>query len=104
MDLKLFKQFSQEQYRDAISACLPSGDAWVAKDIPEKNLYKLLFGLAKEYVLVARDIDSLFSELNPETTLQLIENWEKELGIPDEIFPVASTVSERRDNIRIKPT
>lgn len=88
---------------DLLARYLPDGYAWRAKWIDESFLRRLLKGFGKEFGNIEQRNAWLKRELNIFTTTDLIENWEKEYGIPDEVFTIdGKTIEQRRLNIIIK--
>ena len=90
---------------DLLARYLPDGKAWNAKWIEGSNLRRLLKGLGKEFSNIEEQNEWLRRELDPRTTLDLLPEWEKQYGIPDDdgVFIVeGKTVAERRLNLFIK--
>ncbi len=85
-----------------LTGYLPEGKAYLAKSIPDSNLYKFLRACAFSYLSLNGDIEAMFDELDPTTTEDLISEWEREFGIPDDCLDVAATLEERRNNIIAK--
>jgi uncharacterized protein YmfQ (DUF2313 family) len=81
---------------------LPNGIAWFAKKIINSNTYKLLKSFAEYLNMYFLDIEKLKNELSPDTTIDLIDRWEKEYGIPDDIFAVENDIQDRRNNVILK--
>jgi hypothetical protein len=90
------------EQRDSLSKFFPSIRPLCAKDIPEKNFYKLLLGYAKEFVRMECAMIEAQQQQNPKNTTVFIEEWEKSLGIPDDCFSVTGTLAERRLNVVVK--
>jgi len=90
---------SQDEYALSFAKYLPNGELWISKNIPESNLYKLLFGLA--YILIDVDIkiNELKTEFYPVNTEKFIEEWEELLGIPDGCLKNDGNLEERKINI-----
>lgn len=88
---------------DLLARYLPEGIAWKAKWIEESYLRRLLKGFGKEFNNIEQRNNWLKRELNIFTTTDLIDLWEKEYGIPDNVFSIdGKTIEERRLNIIIK--
>lgn len=88
---------------DLLARYLPDGYAWKAKWIDESFLRRLLRGFGKEFSNIEQRNAWLKRELNIFTTTDLIENWEKEYGIPDNVFTTeGKSIEDRRLNIIIK--
>lgn len=81
---------------------MPVGKAMENKYDIDTNIYKFWKAVAMYYVLVEQNYNELISELGITTTEYLIERWEKEFGIPDNNFEIATTLEERRNNILLK--
>lgn len=93
---------SQEKATFSLGAYLPDGFAFMAKNIAETNLYKLLDACAKSFVLFTQTIDDVHLEMNPATTEDLIARWEKEYGMGKSCFGIADTLEQRRANLLIR--
>jgi uncharacterized protein YmfQ (DUF2313 family) len=89
-----------EQYRDQLIALLPQGAAWIAE--PITVLYKLLHGVAESAARVDTRVDDLIREINPETTSELLADWERALGLPDNCGTAPTTAVDRRDAVVLK--
>lgn len=87
----------------ALADVMPNGKVFDAKNIGSSTFRKFLKGLAQEQVRYESSLFELISQYIPNFTTSYIEEWERELGIPDECFLVAGqTDLERRRNIIIK--
>jgi uncharacterized protein YmfQ (DUF2313 family) len=75
---------------------LPTGLAWDAYRIVGKNAYKLWSAFAQAYENMSQSLCQLALELNPYTTVAMIEDWERAVGLPDACLPPATTLAERR--------
>jgi uncharacterized protein YmfQ (DUF2313 family) len=90
-------------YRQQLQQLKPRGMAWPTG--PDANQTLLFDGLAVEYARVhGRGLD-LLAETNPRTTLELLPEWERFAGLPDECSAlVATTIQERRLALETKLT
>lgn len=86
--------FTRDEYRDALGALLPTGDAW-PRSI-NSTVFKLLAGLAAELQRVDAAAWRLIDEADPSTTLELLADWERVTGLPDPCVTAVQTVAERR--------
>lgn len=88
---------SVEQYKQFLLKLLPRGMAWPR----EKQWYvsKLIDAIAQEFYRVQLRADVLLQEKDPRATLELLEEWEKVVGIPDGCAPPAPTLDRRRADI-----
>lgn len=98
MSLDFSAQTIDEQSQ-MLARHLPDGDAWVNKFNSESNLGKLIIGLAAEYLKISIMIEDSLNEVNINTTVQLIDEWERSVGIPDDCFDASGTLQERRDRV-----
>lgn len=90
----------KKKYTGAIRKLLPTGWAWEAKDSLTSNLYKLLTSMADEYSRIEERAIALLKESNPATTFELLPDWERVFGLPDECAPdEVLTVQQRRQRI-----
>jgi len=93
----------EENQADYLARYLPDGEAWKSKWIEGSNLRNLLIGLGKEFSNIEQRNSWLRRELNIYSTEDLIEYWEKDYGIPDNIFSITGkTIKERQTNLIIK--
>lgn len=83
-----------------ILALLPFGRAWARSE--GSNLSKLAQGAGESLEEVDRRSAELLDELDPSSTAELVRDWERVLGLPDECAGAGSTLSERRDFIVAK--
>lgn len=81
-------------YARQLKALLPRGPLW-ALDVTSE-LHKLMLGLAEELARVDARSDALVEELDPRTTTECIDDWERMLGLPDDAFPAGASLAERR--------
>lgn len=90
---------SAEEYIKQIQRYLPRGYAWDAKVDPATNLYKLLQAVADEAARVDCRGCDLLDEVDPRTTFELLEDWERVLGLPDHCTEQGTTLQERRNAV-----
>lgn len=99
---------SAAAYGSLISSLLPEGDAWPRE--PGMPLAKLTDWMAAEFARVDARVADLLREADPRQTAELIEEWEREVGLPDECSAGLSTLEARRAAIvtrlteRLSPT
>ncbi|MDR1946588.1 MAG: DUF2313 domain-containing protein [Desulfovibrio sp.] len=63
---------------------------------------RLLRGLSLEFERVDARARKLIIESDPRTTLELLPDWERAYGLPDECLPAGDTVPERREALVTK--
>lgn len=87
-----------EFYREQFLALLPPGRIWPEDRSSSFQQLALAFGaqLARVHESVLR---VLVQELDPRVTVDLLPEWETELGLPDPCTPAAQTIQERRQRV-----
>lgn len=82
------------EWRDMLKAYLPRGAAWA---VPPGSVFEgLLHGLAEEFARAEVRLAQLIDEADPMTTVELIDEWEAMLGLPDGCFPASSDLDARQ--------
>jgi uncharacterized protein YmfQ (DUF2313 family) len=95
--------YSADEYRNQLQQLLPPGYAIPATEGTEA--YLLLDGIAQELARVDGRAEVLISEANPATTTELLPDWERVAGLPDECSNGAdSTIEARRRALLAKLT
>jgi uncharacterized protein YmfQ (DUF2313 family) len=102
--MKLLFNKSKESIRILLTKFLPNGIFWDAKRKQDTNIYKLINALSDEYKRVKDLLYSIVNNRYVDDTELLLEQWEKDLQLPDECLPLADTISERQKNILFKYT
>jgi uncharacterized protein YmfQ (DUF2313 family) len=85
-----------DRYRDRLLSLLPPGDA-IAKGT-DSRVYAFMEKVATEFARVDESVTALLYDFVPSRALNLIDEWEKSLGLPDTCF-TPSTDDERRKAI-----
>lgn len=88
---------SAEHYRRQLTSLLPTGFIWPVDG--ESSLAKVLLGWSAELARVDQRVVDMLDEVDPRSTYECIEDWERGLGIPDECETLGSTIQERREAI-----
>lgn len=83
-----------EDYEQALVQLLPRGDAWNLD--PEGVVRKLLRGLAVEPARVEDRLRQLLREIDPRTATELLEDWERVLGLPEKCGTPPTSLDARR--------
>ena len=73
---------------------LPTGRAWPKG--PRANLNLLLSGLSASRAALEVRSEDLIEESDPRTTSEMLEDWERVLGLPDACLPEPQSLAERR--------
>jgi uncharacterized protein YmfQ (DUF2313 family) len=90
----------KNRYAKLLKSLLPEGWVWDAKNIKSSTLSKLLSSMAEEYSRIEERALALVKESNPATTFELLPDWERVFGLPDQCAPDESlTLQQRRQRI-----
>ena len=90
-----FVRRNDEDYADAWSRLLPVGQAWPRH--PESILARLLLGQSGVWGRIdGRAADLLELETDPRLTNELLPEWERAYGLPDECLAEPLSIAERR--------
>lgn len=87
---------NRDQYKQQLIALLPTGPAWPSLN-SDTNFSKLIEGLAEELARVDVRIHSLLEEAFPNTTLELLPDWERVAGLPDQCTGELGTLQQRHN-------
>ena len=90
------------RYKEMLIDLLPPGKLWDTKNQPE--LDRLLATTAIEFCRVDDRAEDALREIDPRATFELLEDWERLLGLPDECTPDGPSLDERREQILAKYT
>jgi len=83
-----------EDYVRLLKSLLPKGKLWEIAE--QSNFTKLLEGMALEFTrLHARSLQ-LINEVDPRTSVELINEWETVTGLPDPCVNLTQTLQQRR--------
>lgn len=89
-----------EQQVTLLARTLPDGRLWNAKYDQTRVFGRVVAALASEISrLFARIADFVLVELDPTKTRQLLLEWERSVGIPDECFDRSPDLTERRRRV-----
>ncbi len=89
-----------EDYVEQLKKLTPEGLAWPVED--DSNWIKLITAIAQEMARVDAMCATLVDESFPDTTTQLLPNWERVAGLPDECTELGETYEVRRKNLIAK--
>lgn len=82
---------TDDDYINLMSALLPPGPAWSADD-------PAIIGAAPSLRRAHQRADDLMLEIDPRTTTEMINRWEKCCGLPDECIPTGTQTLLQRQN------
>lgn len=86
---------TESDYTEQLAALLPPGRIWTAR--PDSTLRRILSAVASMCMRIHTTAASLQFELFAPSTLNLLPEWERLLGLPDECTPLEGlTLQERR--------
>lgn len=92
---------TQKKYSNVIRRFLPRGHAWQIG--PFFNDF--INSLSVEPARIEERANKFLDELDPNTTFEMLDNWERLLGIPDSCTPPGEiTLSQRRVRVLQKLT
>lgn len=93
--MKPLPRHSEEDYGQAYADLLPSGVPWPRER--DSVLMRFSTGLAAIYArLEAIAADLLEREADPRTTTEMLEDWERNAGLPDPCVAEPLTIEDRR--------
>ncbi|TCS35806.1 uncharacterized protein YmfQ (DUF2313 family) [Paucimonas lemoignei] len=92
----------KDQYASAHAQLQPRGLAWSRN--PNGVLGKLYKAFSRSYASVHASLLLLARELDPRSSSQLLDDWERFAGLPDECSLIQGTESERRAAVHAKIT
>lgn len=88
------------KYSKLIRKLFPRGFAWSRTNESDSNIYKLSDAHADEVCKIHERADELVKEVDPTSTFELLEDWERLLGLPDQCDKVGDqTIQERRQRV-----
>jgi uncharacterized protein YmfQ (DUF2313 family) len=90
------------EYLGHLQELLPSGPAWPRE--PDAVQTKIFDAWAQEFVRIEERIDALIEEADPRTAIEMLADWERNFGLPDDCYPEAATLAERRARLLQKIT
>lgn len=93
---------NREAYTGFLQALLPVGFAWTREKAA--NLTKVLDAGASELALIDARSGDLITEADPRSAFELLADWERVAGLPDNCSGVAETLQERRQAVTQKIT
>ena len=92
------QKFSQTEYAVMIQSLLPPGDAFPRSQ--DTSIFSILLGLAKEDERVDHGISDLVSNAFPSLMDTYLLDWERVLGLPDDIQEVPTSTEDRKELVR----
>ena len=93
---------SQQEQARILANYLRNDKLHKAKNTENSNFYKILVGLASGWLDFRNSAKEIIDNYNINNSLLLIEEWEKMVDIPDNVFDVAKDIETRRRNVLLK--
>lgn len=94
---KIFNILGSNDGGKIFAKYLPRGIAWNNKNNVNSNLFKLLNSLTLEDNILRDVLNTIFTQFDVNETIDFIEEWEKQLGIPDDCFDTNVSIEQRRN-------
>jgi len=85
------------QYREQLRSLLPPGRA--LDDYGAGTITQLLDGMSQEFARVDASACNLIDESLPDSTVQLLPDWERVCALPDDCTPTGQTISQRQQAV-----
>jgi uncharacterized protein YmfQ (DUF2313 family) len=86
-----------EAYAAHLASLLPRGDLWERGADPTMD--KLLLWMGRELARIDQRIVDLLREADPREAVEMLPDWEAEVGLPDPCSGPAATLSGRRAEV-----
>lgn len=84
-----------EDYARSLKQLLPPGPAWQYDEA--ETLAGIMLALAATYNALHDRSCDLLREMIPDTTAEMLTDWERVAGLPDDCAPVSGTLEQRRN-------
>lgn len=93
-------ELTKDDYQRQLLQLLPEGPMW-PRD-PDTFMAKVLGAAAEGFARVDASAAALVRESDPRDASQLLDDWERNAGLPDECLSPATNVAERRRRLHQK--
>ncbi len=97
-----FENHTQAEHAKSIADYLPNNPVFESKNVPDTTLRNLLLGWATELVRDENTIVEIAEQDDIRQTTDLIVEWERMVGIPDDCFKADGSLADRRRDVIIK--
>lgn len=91
---------TKEDYQRHLLQLLPEGPVW-PRDL-DTFMAEVLGTAAESFARVDNNAAALVREFDPREASQLLDDWERNVGLPDECLAPATNVAERRRRVHQK--
>lgn len=85
-----------------LASSLPDGRVWQAKNLPGTNSYALISACGAEFREIQKQIETLAREFDVRLTDQLLPDWEKSTGLPEECIGSLASLEDRRNAVILR--
>jgi uncharacterized protein YmfQ (DUF2313 family) len=93
-------QFGNLDYQQAMQRLMPKGRAW--RSDAASNLSATLLALSPTYTRSTAAAAQVLVDANPDTTVNLLPEWEESLRLPDPCTPLNPTLQQRQAAVAAK--
>lgn len=91
-----------DQAANQLASHIPDGRAWAAKNLDGTNMRALISGCAAAFMEIQKQIETMAREFDISLTDQLLPDWEKSCGLPEECIGVLGDIEERRSAVILR--
>ncbi len=88
---------NSENYRDLILKLLPRGRAWTRDS--DSWTFKFAWAMGEEFARLDARVRRLLKEIDPRYSDELLPEFEREYGLPDECSVISSDIDQRRRDL-----
>lgn len=85
-----------------LASNLPDGRCWEAKNLPGTNVYATISACGAEFREIQKQIETLANEFDIRLTDQLLPDWEKSCGLPEECIGKMNSLEDRRNAVILR--
>lgn len=85
-----------------LASNLPDGRCWEAKNLPGTNVYATISACGAEFREIQKQIETLAREFDVRLTDQLLPDWEKSCGLPEECIGQMASLEDRRNAVILR--
>jgi hypothetical protein len=85
-----------------LASNLPDGRCWEAKNLAGTNVYATVSACGAEFREIQKQIETLAREFDIRLTDQLLPDWEKSCGLPEECLGQMASLEDRRNAVILR--
>lgn len=98
----LFNPHTVDDNAFLLARHLPQGRLWANAFNPESFFGKLILGLAVEFYRFEVLVNKFYGEMDINQANEMLIEWEKSVGLPDNCFDTTVSIEDRREQVRQK--